>query len=84
MVGYEVNHEVGKINYWFEFMHDLVLVAAGPRWELWWPKAAWLTLTPDEQTAVAARQRDLLATSDGKPQEINDNEQIPRPYHIGR
>ena len=65
------------------FSSDCVLVAFGPRWELWWPKTAWLSLTPDEQTAVVTRQRDLLATGGGKPQEINDNEQISRSHHIG-
>lgn len=64
------------------FSFDWVLVASGPRWELWWPKTAWLSLTPDEQTAVAARQRDLLTRGDGTQQEKTDNEQIPGHYHI--
>ncbi|MCA9920932.1 MAG: hypothetical protein KC419_17300 [Anaerolineales bacterium] len=66
-----------------DFSLDLILVAFGPRWELWWPKAAWLNLTPDEQTAVAARQCALLFTGADQQQERNDNEQTSRSHPIG-
>ncbi|MCA9930258.1 MAG: hypothetical protein KC419_17365 [Anaerolineales bacterium] len=63
---------------------ERVLVAFGPRWELWWPKPAWMALTAEEQTAVTARQRDLLAAGDGKQQEVHSNEQTSRYSHFGR
>ena len=66
------------------FSFDCVLVAFGPRWELWWPKLAWQALTPEEQTAVVTRQRDLLANTHGPQQENLTHETYSRSYYFGR
>jgi len=65
-------------------MQKMFVVCFGDRWELWWPIDAWQALTPEEQTAVVTRQRDLLVTDNSPQQENLTHETYSRSYYFGR